>query len=52
MLCLSGFELYSRWVPLTKIFKKVSNVNYSCVNRAQTVHVFFPVLWHKNPAFS
>ena len=19
MLCLSGFELYSRWVPLTKV---------------------------------
>ena len=22
MLCLSGFELYSRWVPLTFVFSK------------------------------
>ena len=32
MLCLSGFELYSRWVPLTRgeFFQKQEN----CFNRA------------------
>ena len=23
MLCLSGFELYSRWVPLNKAIRKI-----------------------------
>ena len=25
MLCLSGFELYSRWVPLNKVCKRTLN---------------------------
>ena len=30
MLCLSGFELYSRWVPLTKY------VRYICIRAIQS----------------
>ena len=26
MLCLSGFELYSRWVPLKPLFNKVLDI--------------------------
>ena len=25
MLCLSGFELYSRWVPLILVFQRLRN---------------------------
>ena len=36
MLCLSGFELYSRWEPLYS--QNWECFDQSCVNRAETVH--------------
>ena len=40
MLCLSGFELYSRWVPLHKSI-------YSCVDlKGKLGRLKISLLWH------
>ena len=39
MLCLSGFELYSRWVPLHKSI-------YSCVDLIDLKSLFFDIIWY------
>ena len=44
MLCLSGFKLYSRWVPLkgwfplTRIFSVQTHVTFPCVNEIEAMY--------------
>ena len=44
MLCLSGFKLYSRWVPLkgwfplTRIFSVRTHVKFPCVNEIEAMY--------------
>ena len=44
MLCLSGFKLYSRWVPLkgwfplTRIFSVQTHVKFPCVNEIEAMY--------------
>ena len=33
MLCLSGFELYSRWLPLNSVIHRLTVAETNCVNR-------------------
>ena len=47
MLCLSGFELYSRWVPLSKVREKSSVIN----SEGGILKVVFRVLFHPDTVF-
>ena len=44
MLCLSGFELYSRWVPLGYVMEALSNNSCRVINHSTNILVFFQVL--------
>ena len=48
MLCLSGFELYSRWVPLSKVVVMIKTNKASSENKMnwKTVFLQLKIKWY------
>ena len=49
MLCLSGFELYSRWVPLKKLLAVYTEHLYESLGDKWNENLFSLSLLYQNP---